>query len=345
MSFTELYVDPSINADSGTGTVGDPYGDLEYCIEEEDWDATNGIRVNIKAGSTETLAAELSAAMADVTSANKSIAWAPSNGAPLVFQGYTSAAADGGVGNISGGGSVAVIDAASQDYTHFVDLKLENTGANRIVYLDNTCSLVRCELTNCSHSYAAQVGDTGVFHQCYVHNVVGGIFTQGAVVRQCWIEAAAGTALATNGGGNFWEHNIIKVTNVAGRGMDVSSGNSWVNQNSIYCTVAGTDAGIVVDGVGSSYILNNLIEGFSGTGGVGIDVTDTDMILMGYGGNGVYDCAMAYDEYSGIRKGKDWGDNETLVASPFSNAASDDFAPVNTGNVVEGALPSGFYTG
>ena len=28
MAFKEIYVDPSINADSGAGTSGDPYGDL-----------------------------------------------------------------------------------------------------------------------------------------------------------------------------------------------------------------------------------------------------------------------------------------------------------------------------
>ena len=43
---TELYVDPSIAADSGAGTIGDPYGDLEYCIEQETFDLTNGTRIN-----------------------------------------------------------------------------------------------------------------------------------------------------------------------------------------------------------------------------------------------------------------------------------------------------------
>ena len=50
MAITEVYVDPSIAADSGAGTVGDPYGDLEYAIEQTTFDTTNGTRVNIKIG-------------------------------------------------------------------------------------------------------------------------------------------------------------------------------------------------------------------------------------------------------------------------------------------------------
>ena len=38
MAITEVYVDPSIAGDSGVGTIGDPYGDLEYAIEQETFD-------------------------------------------------------------------------------------------------------------------------------------------------------------------------------------------------------------------------------------------------------------------------------------------------------------------
>lgn len=55
MALTEVYVDPSIAGDSGAGTVGDPYGDLEYALEQVTRDATNGDRFNIKAGTDEIL--------------------------------------------------------------------------------------------------------------------------------------------------------------------------------------------------------------------------------------------------------------------------------------------------
>ena len=123
MALTELYVDPSIAADSGAGTIGDPYGDLEYCLEQEDYDLTNGIRVNIKAGTDEVVAAELSVAMASTAAPGKSVAWVPTQAAPCVFQGYTTAAGDGGKGGISGGGSVSIYSDTALDFVHFVDLQ------------------------------------------------------------------------------------------------------------------------------------------------------------------------------------------------------------------------------
>ena len=50
MAITEIYVDPAINADSGTGTIGDPFGDLEYAIKQTTFDTTNGTRVKISIG-------------------------------------------------------------------------------------------------------------------------------------------------------------------------------------------------------------------------------------------------------------------------------------------------------
>ena len=55
MALTEIYVDPSIAADSGTGTIGDPFGDLEYAIEQTTFDTTNGTRLNVKAGTDDFL--------------------------------------------------------------------------------------------------------------------------------------------------------------------------------------------------------------------------------------------------------------------------------------------------
>jgi len=35
MALTEIYVDPAIAANSGTGTSGDPYGDLQYALNRQ----------------------------------------------------------------------------------------------------------------------------------------------------------------------------------------------------------------------------------------------------------------------------------------------------------------------
>ena len=59
MAITNYYVDPSINANSGTGTIGDPFGDLQYALDTVTRDSTNGDQFNIKAGTAEVLTGTL----------------------------------------------------------------------------------------------------------------------------------------------------------------------------------------------------------------------------------------------------------------------------------------------
>lgn len=47
MSVTEVYVDSSIGADSGAGTIGDPYGRLSHAFTQSS-STTNGKRYNVK---------------------------------------------------------------------------------------------------------------------------------------------------------------------------------------------------------------------------------------------------------------------------------------------------------
>lgn len=339
MAITEIYVDPSIAADSGTGTIGDPFGDLEYAIEQGTFDTTNGTRVNIKAGTHEILAAQLATALADVS---VSIAWAPTLTAPLVFQGYTSVAGDGGIGGISGGGSVSIIDAGTQSYVSFVDLELHNTGANPIVSLDNDITLVHCELYNTT-SNAIDFDNAGFVLDCYIHNVGGGgVLIKEGLVKHCLFENGTNsftTALNVQSGGTV-ERNII---NIGGSSIGITLSRGSALNNSIY-SAAGTGTGIDVTGFGPiKGCMNNLIEGFSGTGGVGIDLTDTNMSFQAYGGNSIYDCATAVDGTARISK--TYVADETLTASPFTNASGGDFSPVDTGSVKEGSYPQAFNEG
>ena len=48
-ALTQYYVDPAINANSGTGTIGDPYGDLQYALNTLTRDPTDGDQINVKA--------------------------------------------------------------------------------------------------------------------------------------------------------------------------------------------------------------------------------------------------------------------------------------------------------
>lgn len=342
MALTEIYVDPSIAADSGAGTVGDPYGDLEYAIEQETFDTTNGTRVNIKAGTDEVLAAQLATALADTS---VSVAWAPSGTAPLIFQGYTTAAGDGGKGGISGGGAVPIISSTTLDHIKFIDLHLHNCGANYIVSLDDGCAIMRCELDNATGNRAIDLDlDSNVIGN-YIHNVgdFGIVVTSGVVEQNILKNGTNKFSWAIRGDGadaTVIRRNIISIDGTSS-GIDADN-KTWIDQNSIY-SAAGTGTGIDLATAGNvKSVRNNLVEGFSGTGGVGIDAGDTGIKLEVYGGNAVYDCETEY--VAPDRNFLALGDNETLTASPFTDAANDDFSPVDTGNVKEGSLPAAFHT-
>ena len=343
MAFTEVYVDPSIAADSGTGTIGDPFGDLEYAIEQSTFDTTNGTRVNIKAGTDEVLAAELSVAMADTS---VSIAWVPTITAPLVFQGYTTAAGDGGIGGISGGGSVAILDSATLDYIHFRHLHLHNTGAAVIVDLDNYCSITDCEVENTTGN-GIEVDDGCVIASNYVHNL-GGVaiqLTGGSTARFNRIvdnhaSNEMNIGIQVFNAGAVAERNLIFMGG-NGQGINVRVG-GFADRNSIYSSTASTGQGILVStNLIAASITNNLVEGFSGVGGTGIDLSAAGAGVMYYGGNSVYNCTTAYPTPGGEIV-TNLGDNETLSASPFTDAANQDFSPVDTGSVKEGHLPASF---
>lgn len=107
--------------------------------------------------------------------------------------------------------------------------------------------------------------------------------------------------------------------------------------NTIYCTQANTDQGINVAGYGC-VVINNIIEGWSGTGGDGIETAAYSFV----GANAVYNCTNAYT-LTAAKLNYAITPNDTLGASPFTNAGSDDFSikDAQTG-VTEDAYPSSF---
>lgn len=341
MALTEIYVDPSIAADSGAGTLGDPYGDLEYAIEQETFDTTNGTRVNIKAGTDEVLAADLGDALADTS---VSVAWAPSSGAPLVFQGYTSAAGDGGIGGISGGGSVAIITAATLDYISFVDLHLHNTGAVLLAQVDDFCSFIGCEIDTTTER-GLFLGLNGLVDSCYFHTISGVsavVSSNGSLVRHCQFDMAGDGGMTScvidisgAGLGSSALRNIISIDGTQ-RGIKIGDGGQ-ADYNSIYCN-GGSGIGIQVNNANDAISAsNNLIEGFSS--GTGIYIGAANISCRIVRGNSFYNCATEIDDASAEFPPIIKADNETLSASPFTSASTGDFSPVDTGNVKEGALP------
>lgn len=344
MAITEIYVDPSIAADSGLGTLVSPYGDLEYAIEQETFDTTNGTRINIKAGTDEILAAALQTALADTS---VSIAWVPTEAAPLVFQGYTSAAGDGGIGGISGGGSVGVMTDAVLDYVNFIDLHLHNCGAANVLDLDNYCSVIRCEVDNTTGS-GISVDSLCLVSQCYVHNTNGSAI---AIVTGManYNRVENGTnkfSTAISSSNAFVERNIIKIDGSTS-GILLIADTGGINHNSVWSD-GGTGFGIRLNpSTITISVMNNLVEGFSGTSGLGYDMDGAAVGIKVYGGNSAYNNETNYTAPSNhvVQQLGGASSNETLTASPFKDAANGDFSPVDTGSVREGALPQVFGGG
>lgn len=337
----EIYVDPAIAGDSGAGTIGDPYGDLQYALNTATRDATHGNRFNIKAGTDEILAAALSLTTYGT----------PSLTAPLIFQGYTGAAGDGGIGGISGGGSVAVW-ASMPAYVSMRDLVLHNTGSAAIVTFGGFANnLVACVIHNTTGNgvvFSTSVGQ-GVIG-CHLYDigtigVVGAPTADALVARNYFANGTKSFTVAIGGGtmrGLQISRNVISIGG-ASNGIDLTSYSNLVEHNAIL-SAGGTGKGITNSNGGvAARVINNLAEGFSGSGGVGIHAAAGNEMAV-YGHNAVFNCATAYS-LDDVRI--NLGDNETLSATPFAKSGSNTFAnrgtyfaPVDTGNVWGGAYPT-----
>lgn len=343
MAISEIYVDPSIAADSGTGTIGDPFGDLEYAIVQTTFDTTNGTRLNIKAGTDEVLAANLKTAFDDTS---VSVAWTTNRLAYIVIQGYTTAAGDGGVGGIDANLNQLFYDL-TQDYVSLIDLTLHGSGVSASLGLDNWCNVIRCTI----HDVGAglNVGDDCQVIGCRFYNIGGlTINTEDrCLVAFNVIDTVTGTRTASYAidltqQGSMAYRNIIKVDG-ATNGI-IMPLNTRAIGNSIY-SVGGTGTGIKTSTTTRDInaVMNNVVEGFSGAGGIGFDFSAAGTSIGIYTGNSAYDNET---NYSGtpLTLFDDYGANETLGASAFTDPTNMDFSPVDTGLVKEGATPNAFMS-
>lgn len=347
MALTELYVNPAIAGDSGTGTVGDPYGDLQYCLTSAVFDTTNGTRINIKSGTAEILAATLNLAT------NFIAAGGPSGTAPLVFQGYTSAAGDGswsaqtGIGGIDGNNKA--IFPSGLDYTTLRHMELfgrAGAGYAMLAELDDYCAIIECEIhTHSGTSYMVYIDTGSVVERCHFHTLSANTdaiytgFGGGAVdVDDCYFNLSQGNAISLRGMCKA-KNNIIRLSGAA-TGINLGSTDAKAIGNSIWSN-AGTGKGIRGTGPFCS-VINNVVEGFSGAGGVGIEKTSG--VLQRYGGNHCYNNTANYNV--SVTNIVDLGDNEDLSgSSPFTNASSQNFTPLDVGNMKEKAWPPSIESG
>ena len=344
MAYNEIYVDPSIDTDSGTGTSGDPYGRLQYALDN----ATRGgnganNRFNVKAGTTTTLSAPLSMSTFGSGNVNE----------PCTIQGYTSSPGDGGIATIDGnGGNFHIFGATlSVDwYWQFEDMRLTNTGTAAVFgQYANYLMCTNCEISDGLETIVDSAASE-LFERCYIKGMSAGALTR-VRVNHCFVRHGGTSAAITNNTDMVSTNNLILVeSNVDGIYLN-TPGTERVFNNSILCTAGGTltNRGIQVYRPRTCNVINNLIEGFNSA-----LLVNNYQFGANFRSNAAFDCVNIREDSFDCQ----FDDTETLISSPFAKTGSlpTDFTsttfwsdvyayfkPVDTGNVLNG-FPEGSNT-
>lgn len=342
---TDYFVDPSIAANSGTGTIGDPFGDEQYALDQVGTspgrNATHGDRFNTKSGTNEGLSAPLSLATYGT----------PSFTAPLIFQGYTSAQGDGGVGVIDCNGNTVITNAG--DCIHWIDMELfDGPAAGSLLTLAQYSAALRCYIhdttghgINAASAHSKVVGNRLEDIGDATHSMILMAGGYSSVSKNYLLHGGTRNCqhgIVSTGLGLVVTDNIISIDG-ASNGIAIQNYSNFVEGNGVL-SAAGTGTGIVYSGSFNTiglHLVNNVVEGFSGAGGKGIDcpLDSTGGGIVGQ--NSLYDNTTDYTQNN--EHILDLGDNEILLSSGWDKAGSDTyanrhayFAPANSGNMRTG---------
>jgi hypothetical protein len=258
-------------------------------------------------------------------------------------RGYTASANDGGKGEIDCNG---VTMFASNYAINLVDLKCHNFGNNNGITVagGNNSSVIMCEVYKGASSPSGKTlvnfsSSNGRIVGCYVHDAgtTGiGIAANYAQVYGNYVYNCP-TGISCQAGSNAVENIIVDCTT---NGITTSSSSEpgLIVHNSIYSSTAATGSGISSAHSGW-VIMNNVVEGYSGSGGCGLKTTTNEVSIVGY--NSYYNCATnesladVTTNLSGL---------VSLSASPFVSASGGNFA-LSTGvtGAIENSFPGAWY--
>lgn len=329
---SKFWVDADNGDNGNTGlSYAQAWADTQHFLDNATKDTTHGTKL-LHAGS-ETVTSAL----------DFSTFGAMSRSAPLTIEAVTDTEGDGGASSISGGGTTGIFDDTTLDYLCIKGMELHNTGSNKIINLDNFIRLVGCYL----HDGAGVALDTeGYIYGCRFANMTGDM------LEMFWGQVF----------GNLFENgtnkcNVAVTRNQSSENMLMISGNLFnldstsnaiemddsvvVVGNDIF-SAGGTGSGILQRGSTSEVvaILNNYIEGFSGSGGVGLDLSSGADVWF-YGGNRFYNNATNKNIVGDIHCTV--AADEILSGSAFVNPPTD-FTKQDQGGVKGGAWPTAWGT-
>lgn len=345
MATTHYYVDPNLGSDTGDGTKATPWGRASGSVVQYALDTitqgTDGDQINVKDSGTDSLSSVLSLATYGTPSATQ----------PLIFRGYTTDANDGGIGVIQGAGGASNEVLPNAGYSHYVDLEIDGNGTTSgtafpadlsagnqtiigckvhnavgtLINLGPFSWAIRCEVTNGTARGIQASGQGGVIQGNYIYN--SGARTLDAAVLLNTISC-------------FAIQNIISIDSTTD-GVRIGNDRCYVLKSSIL-SASGTGSGIQCSATRNRVsIVDNLTEGFSGTGGIAFEDAGTSDLYM-FANNSEYNNATGFEarHTSVIDEG-----NESLGSSPFAKSGSDTFAnrftyfePNDVGSVRGGAF-------
>lgn len=315
MAITQYYVDPAIDADSGAGTIDDPWGDLQYALNTATRDTVNGDQFNIKSGTPEVLTAPL-----DLTAYGLWSDWQPGTR----IRGYTATANDGGRATIDGNNGNFTLIAGTPKAFSFIDIRLTNFGTAEAIVLGTRGILRNCEIDTISAGGLNAVylsGNNSALIGCYLHDI-----TKARIVSGNSSYQAIGNYFSACVGENVFQSNvaignILLLNNTGSSGINVYNAvNGVVIGNIVYNAAAGTLYGIMGNALGQ-FIANNIVCGFSGVSGRAIQVNPRT-VYRGY--NAFWNNTENY-----LNETSDdhiLGADVTLAADPFTDAANGDFS-------------------
>jgi hypothetical protein len=298
------------------GTTTLPWHSTQGALDLITRDATNGDQINVKAGGTDTLSAALTLTTYGT----------PTETAPLVFRGYTSTANDGGIGVISGGGTVALL-SGNPVFMTMADMRLTNSNQTGPLAfsLSSTSygTLVNCQIDTMTGTNTSGTVRGAYCYGCSFSGISGaGSYCSGLSCYDCTFSNFAYRTIVN---GDLRNCVVDCSSNVAASAYVRSTYADFAHciGNTIYGNGNTGPAISMSDDAAISRweCHSNLIVGFSGVGGIGIRATGGGAIL---GHNAFYNNTTPY-ALTAETLADLTAHDITLTANPFVSAATGDF--------------------
>lgn len=299
------FVDPAINANSGAGTLGSPYGDLQYALNTITRDATNGDIIYIKSGTAEVLTASLSLATYGT----------PVLTAPLSLRGYTAAAEDGGQGEISGNGSFSIC-SATPDGLSYSNLRMGNCGSAAVLSLGRFGGIFNCDIhTSTGNGVVGNTDGSPV-----VNSIIRGISGTGvsaSAVHNCLFLCESGRNFNNATTSDIVTDSIFHLTG-ASNGINANNAGA-ILRNSLLCVTATSSATGIIRGrpIRAAMLAGNIVEGFV----TGFSFGNNTESGFGFLHNAAFNNTTNYSSNLGKALLVNT-DNETLASSPFAKSGA-----------------------